>query len=101
MKPLLAALVLASIAFSALPARAASEAALFRAADSNGNGTLNRAEFRSFIQALARDGNAIAKRVRFFGVYGMAFRMTDADRNGELTGAELQRSARDNADKVR
>ena len=70
--------------------------AVLRSADRNGNGTLDQREFRTFIDLMAKDGLPIAKRVRFWKVYGMAFRMTDKNGDGELTSAELARSAREN-----
>ena len=82
-------------------AHAAGEAALYRQADTNGNGKLNRKEFRGFIQALAKNGNRLARTVRFFGMYGMAFRISDKNKDGELTGAELRRAAAENADRAR
>ena len=85
----------------AAPANAAGEAALYRQADTNGNGKLNKREFRGFIQALAKNGNRLAKTVRFFGMYGMAFRISDKNKDGQLTGAELRRAAAENADKAR
>lgn len=82
-------------------AQAAGEAALYREADANRNGKLDRREFRGFIQALARNGNRLARTVRFFGVYNMAFRISDRNKDGQLTGAELRRAARENADRAR
>ena len=82
-------------------ANAASEAALYRKADANGNGKLSRQEFRGFIQALARNGNRLARTVRFLGVYNMAFRMSDKNKDGELTPPELRRAAAENADRAR
>lgn len=78
------------------PALAASESAIYHSADANNNGTLSRREFRTFINLLAADGVPIAKRVRFWRVYGTAFRMTDKDGNGEVTPAELRASERNN-----
>ena len=94
--------VAAALFLAAAPdaGHAASEAALYAKADRNGNGKLNRKEFRSFIQALARNGNRLARTVRFLGVYNMAFRITDKNKDGQLTGAELRRAAAENADRA-
>ena len=83
------------------PAAAASQSALYRTADRNNNGTLNSGEFRTFIDLLADDGLPIAKRVRFWRVYGLAFRITDKNRDGELTPAELRSSERENRNRKR
>ena len=99
--PLLAMALLTAAAALASPAHAAPEDAAYRTADANGDGTLNRGEFRTFIDLLAKDGLPIARRVRFWKVYGMAFRMTDKDGNGELSPAELRRSERENRNRKR
>lgn len=96
-----AALFAAAMAEGTQPAQAAGEAALYRKADANGSGTLDRKEFRGFIRALAANGNRLARTVRFFGVYDLAFRITDKNKDGALTGAELRRAAAENADKAR
>ena len=82
------------------PAAAASEAALYRQADANGNGKLNQREFRTFIRALAKNGNRLARTVRFLGIYGTAFRTSDKNKDGEVTGDELRQAARENADRA-
>ena len=95
-----AALFAAALA-STGTADAASNAALYRQADANNNGKLNPQEFRTFIRALAKNGNRLARTVRFLGVYGMAFRMSDKNKDGELTSAELTQAAKENADRAR
>ena len=84
-----------------VPVAAQAQSKLYRAADRNGNGTLNRGEFRAFIDLLAKDGLPIAKRVRFWNVYGLAFRITDKNGDGELTPRELRRSERENRNRNR
>ena len=96
-KPNRLALSVAAALFAATlsgTANAAGEAALFRKADANKNGKLSRQEFPGFIRSLAANGNGLARTVRFLGVYGMAFRISDKNKDGQLTGAELQRAAR-------
>ena len=94
-KCLLAA-ALVGTTLSVTPALANSPEDRFRQSDSDASGTLDRKEFRAFINRMAKDGQPLAKRVRFFRVYGMAFRLTDADKNGLITGAELIASEKKN-----
>ncbi|MEM1366251.1 MAG: hypothetical protein AAGH82_10940, partial [Pseudomonadota bacterium] len=61
-------------------------------ADANGSKTLDKREFRSFINRLADLGLPVAKRVRRFGVYGIAFRRSDFNKDGILTPSELLRA---------
>ena len=97
--------VAAALAFAAPafvpPAEAATPAQRFRASDRDRSGTLDRAEFRTLINLLARDGMPIAKRVRFWNVYGLAFRITDTNGDGQLTRGELVRSERKNRNRKR
>lgn len=93
----------AVMAVAAIPATAdaATPAQRFKTSDRDGSGTLNRAEFRTLINLLARDGMPIAKRVRFWRVYGLAFRITDTNRDGQLSRNELIRSERKNRNRTR
>ena len=59
-------------------------------ADRDGDRHLDAEEFRVFVQAMAQAGQPTAKRIRFFGAYGMAFGIVDADKDGRLTPAELR-----------
>ena len=64
----------------------------FLRADKNKDEVLSRAEFKSFMKDLARLGQPTAKRVKFWGVYGMAFNRVDANKNGLLEPRELERA---------
>jgi Ca2+-binding EF-hand superfamily protein len=79
----LGALAVPSIAFGQ------GAGAAFAAADKNGDGSLSKAEFPTFIDQLAAQGNAQAKRVTSMGAYGRAFSRIDGDGNGKVTKAEL------------
>ena len=61
----------------------------FQQADKNGDGKLDPREFRTFIDANADDDIGRAATVRRFGAYDTAFARVDADKNGEITPAEL------------
>ncbi|MEO0635330.1 MAG: hypothetical protein AAFY73_01655 [Pseudomonadota bacterium] len=91
-----AALATCFMATSALAISAEQELAAFRSADANKNNIIERGEFNTFINLLADAGLPLAKRVRTFGVYGIAFRRTDANGDGQLTPNELRRSQREN-----
>lgn len=67
------------------------EVQAFMAADRNGDGVLSPAEFRAFIQAMARAGQPTARRIRFFGAYDYAFSIVDTDADGVVTPSELRR----------
>lgn len=66
------------------------EARAYVAADRNGDGVLSAPEFRTFMDALAVLGAPAAKRVKFFGIYDMAFGIVDADGDGVVGPRELQ-----------
>ncbi len=61
----------------------------FRQADANGDGRLNRGEFRAFIDANADDGLGRAPMVRRFGAYDRAFARVDGNDDGVVTPGEL------------
>ena len=63
----------------------------FKAADADGNGTLEMSEFRRFVDLRAEDGSAVAQRVRTFRAYGIALSRVDYDGDGRVSGAELIR----------
>jgi Ca2+-binding EF-hand superfamily protein len=65
------------------------QAQAFLSSDANGDRNLNRTEFRVFINTLAEAGLPVAKRVRRWGVYGIAFSRSDADKSGLLSTSEL------------
>lgn len=62
----------------------------FTQADTDQSGTISRAEFRSFVHALAKAGQPNARRIVTFGAFGLAFRLTDANKDGQLTPQELR-----------
>lgn len=67
-----------------------SEATAFVQADSDKTRTLDASEFRVFVDALAKSGQSTASTIRYLGLYGMAFRKVDTDKNGVLTPRELR-----------
>ncbi|MEM1365475.1 MAG: hypothetical protein AAGH82_06960, partial [Pseudomonadota bacterium] len=71
---IMAAALLSFTGASASALSKAQEEQAFLTADANGSKTLDKREFRSFINRLADLGLPVAKRVRRFGVYGIAFR---------------------------
>ncbi|MEP1422019.1 MAG: EF-hand domain-containing protein [Erythrobacter sp.] len=95
MKPLLIALALASAMLAAPCAAQTSEETQQRArenfqqADKNDDRKLNPREFKAFINANAEDDIGRASMVRRFGAYDRAFARLDADKDGEITRAEL------------
>jgi len=67
-----------------------SEISAFGRADRNRDGVLSRAEFPTFVRAMAATGQPTARQIRTFGAYGYAFRITDANGDGRLTPQELR-----------
>lgn len=65
----------------------------FLQADRNGDKYLNKSEFKTFVQIMAEMGRKKAERAVRFGDLGYAIGFTDADANsdGILTPAELER----------
>ncbi|MEP0391694.1 EF-hand domain-containing protein, partial [Erythrobacter sp.] len=61
----------------------------FQQADKNDDRKLNPREFKAFINANAEDDIGRASMVRRFGAYDRAFARLDADKDGEITRAEL------------
>lgn len=62
----------------------------FVLADGNKDQQLSRAEFRAFVQAMARSGQPTAKQIRFFGAYDYAFNIADANGDGVVTPMEMR-----------
>ncbi len=79
------------------PARADSESN-FKAADANRNGTLNRREFRVFIDKEAADGTGHAPMIQSLGMYNDAFDMVDANGDGQFSVNEVPPPPAENAD---
>ncbi|MEO1066843.1 MAG: hypothetical protein AAFW47_05625 [Pseudomonadota bacterium] len=78
------------LALFALPAQASSDkGALFARADVDQSASLDRSEFRQFINLLAKAGNTGAKRVRALRLYGLAWLRVDKNGDGVATRAEL------------
>lgn len=63
----------------------------FLAADKNGDKVLSAPELKVFIGHMADLGEARAKRVRLLGLYGLAMRTVDTDKNGVASIAELRK----------
>lgn len=66
----------------------------FRIADQDNNGKLNRAEFKTFIDANAEDGLGRASMVRRMGAYNTAFKRADANGDGAVTRNEIATAVR-------
>ena len=73
----------------------ASETKAFLKADKNKDLQLNAAEFRVFVHAMAENGQATAKKIRFFRAFAYAFSVADKNKDGLITPREM-RSADNN-----
>lgn len=62
----------------------------FQASDADGNGALDRGEFKAFINANAENDLGRAKQIRRFKAYGRAFSRLDEDGNKSVSWAEVQ-----------
>ncbi|MCR9078979.1 MAG: EF-hand domain-containing protein [Hyphomonadaceae bacterium] len=62
----------------------------FEAADADGDGALDRDEFKAFINANAESNLGRAKQIRRFRAYGRAFSRLDADGSKSVTWEEIQ-----------
>ena len=62
----------------------------FQAADADGNGALDRGEFKAFVNANAESNLGRAKQIRRFKAYGRAFSRLDEDGNNSVSWAEVQ-----------
>lgn len=76
----------ASLSF-AVPAIA--QQAEFKAADQNGDGALDKTEFKTFIDQLAVEGKPNAVKIKSSGRYDMAFGRLDKNGDGRITPDEL------------
>jgi Ca2+-binding EF-hand superfamily protein len=63
----------------------------FRSADANGDRVLSASELKVFIGHMADLGQPRAKRVRLLGLYGLAMRTIDTDKDGVASIAELRK----------
>ena len=61
----------------------------FRTADQNGDGKLDRQEFKTLIDLNAKLGLGQAAQVQRFGAYGLAFDRGDQNKDGYVEPAEL------------
>ena len=62
----------------------------FESADADGDGALDRDEFKAFINANAEHNLGRAKQIRRFRAYGRAFSRLDSDGSKSVTWAEIQ-----------
>lgn len=82
-----------AVALSTAPATAQYETqsvAAFLGADTNGDENLDFNEFRVFIQTMAAAGAPMSRRIRTFGVYGIAFGRVDLNNDGLASPEELR-----------
>ncbi|MEM8838434.1 MAG: hypothetical protein AAGE89_10110 [Pseudomonadota bacterium] len=70
---------------------------IFDLADTDKSASLDRSEFRSFINLLAKSGHSNAKRVRFFRLYSVAWARIDRNSDGVATRQELTSANRAHA----
>ncbi|MAV26147.1 MAG: hypothetical protein CMQ05_08510 [Gammaproteobacteria bacterium] len=64
----------------------------FKAADSDGNGSLNPTEFKALIDANAESEIGRAAMIKRFGAYDRAFNTADQDRDGSVAWSEIARN---------
>lgn len=89
-RPLLATFLgLGLVAAAPVVASAQSMEEAFTAADANGDGMLDVAEYQVYVDALADSGDAAAVEIKEAGGYSDAFTAADADQSGGITAAEL------------
>ena len=62
----------------------------FESADADGDGALDRDEFKAFINANAEHNLGRAKQIRRFRAYVRAFSRLDSDGSKSVTWAEIQ-----------
>lgn len=62
---------------------------VFAAADANGDGALDKAEFTTFINAAAQAGRPQAKKVVANNFYGQAFARIDKNKDGRISSSEI------------
>ncbi len=66
------------------------EFSAFVKADKDQSITLNKREFRIFVDAMADSGQSTAKKIRFFSAYSFAFNRADLNGDGMITPHELR-----------
>lgn len=62
----------------------------FVKADQNKDQRLSRAEFKVFVDEMAKSGQSTAKRIRFWKAYGYAFSRVDKNKNGLAEPMEMR-----------
>lgn len=90
MKRLFVACACLMLSSPAALAYSSAEKNAFLKADQDGSHTIDSNEIVVLINELAATGSGQAKRVKFLGIYGMAFRTIDANGDGKITPAELE-----------
>mgnify|MGYP001801408295 CR=1 FL=1 len=88
-KPKFALLTAGLLAVAPMAAQAQSMEEAFAAADANGDGMLDVAEYQAYIDALASAGDEKAAAVKDAGSYSDTFTGLDSATNGGVPPAEL------------
>lgn len=86
-KTLLTALAVVSAFALAMPAHAQEEA--FLTAETSGDGSLDKTEFKTFIDLMAQSGKPVAAKLKASGRYGLAFGRIDKNKDGLVSPTEL------------
>ncbi len=90
MRTIITATVCLLSATAVAQAYSSAEKNAFLKADANNNRVIEQNEIIVLMNELAANGSKQAAKVKFLGVYGVAFRTIDANGDGKITPAELE-----------
>jgi phage terminase large subunit-like protein len=90
MKTVIVVIVCLLSATIAAQAYSGTEKNAFLKADANSNHVIEQNEIVVLIDELAANGSKQAARVKFLGIYGVAFRTIDTNGDEKITPAELE-----------